>query len=172
MKALPLATGVGLDHAIAWTVDGPRRVRDLIADARALDGHLPPCGYLLNVCQDRYRFAVGFTAGLLAGKVSLQPSSQSEETLRRVMAEHPDVVCLTDADFDSLDMPQVRFPALPEADPKAVEDIPLIPVDRLAAVLFTSGSTGLPQPHRKTWGKLVQNGRVEAMRLGLTERPH
>ena len=172
MNALPLVTGVGLDHTIAWTADGPRRVRDLIADAHALAGHLPPCGHLLNVCQDRYRFAVGFTAGLLAGKVSLQPSSQSEETLRRVMAEHPDVVCLTDTDFDSLDMPQVRFPDALEADPQRVQDIPLIPADRIAAVLFTSGSTGLPQPHRKTWGKLVQNGRVEAVRLGLTGRPH
>lgn len=169
---LPLVTGAGLDHTIAWTVDGPRRVRDLIADAHALNRLLPPCGHLLNVCQDRYRFAVGFTAGLLAGKVSLQPSSQSEETLRRVMAEHPDVVCLTDTAFDSLDMPQVRFPEVLEADAQRVQDIPLIPADRVAAVLFTSGSTGLPQPHRKTWGKLVQNGRVEAIRLGLTVRPH
>src|SRR5690606_7872597 len=170
MNALPLVTGVGLDHTIAWTPGGPRRVRDLIADAHALAQLLPPCGHLLNVCQDRYRFAVGFTAGLLAGKVSLQPSSQSEETLRRVMAEHPDVVCLTDTDFDSLDMPQVRFPDALEADPQRVQDIALIPADRVAAVLFTCGSTGLPQPHRKTWGKLVQNGRVEAVRLGLTKR--
>jgi acyl-coenzyme A synthetase/AMP-(fatty) acid ligase len=88
------------------------------------------------------------------------------------MAEYPDVVCLTDTAFDSLDMPQVRFPERLQADPQQVEDIPLIPADQLAAVLFTSGSTGLPQPHRKTWGKLVQNGRVEAIRLGLTVRPH
>lgn len=172
VNALPLVTGVGLDHTIAWTTDGPRRVRDLIADARALLAHLPPGGHLLNVCQDRYRFAVGFTAGLLTGKVSLQPSSQSEETLRRVMGDHPDVVCLTDTVFDSLDMPQIRFPELPEADPGQVDAIPQFPADRVVAVLFTSGSTGLPQPHRKTWGKLVQNGRVEAIRLGLTERPH
>ncbi|MDO8904407.1 MAG: AMP-binding protein [Hydrogenophaga sp.] len=168
----PLVTGVGLDHTIAWTPGGPRRVRDLIADAQCLAEQLPPCDHLLNVCQDRYRFAVGFTAGLLSGKVSLQPSSQSEETLRRVMTEHPDVVCLTDTDFDSLDMPQFRFPARLEVDPQEVEEIPLIPAERLAAVLFTSGSTGLPQPHHKTWGKLVQNGRVEAIRLGLTVRPH
>lgn len=173
MNAWPLVTGAGLDHTIAWLPDGPRRVRDLIADARALADRLPPGGHLLNVCQDRYRFAVGFTAGLLAGKVSLQPSSQSDETLRRVLADHPDVVCLADAPFDaSLGMPRVMFPELPEADPQAVGEIPLIAADRLAAVLFTSGSTGLPQPHRKTWGKLVQNGRVEAVRLGLAERPH
>ncbi len=175
MSAWPLVTGAGLDHTIAWLPDGPRRVRDLIADARALADRLPPGGHLLNVCQDRYRFAVGFAAGLLTGKVSLQPSSQSDETLRRVMADHPDVLCLTDADapFDaSLDMPRLVFPELPEADPQAVDGIPLIPADQLAAVLFTSGSTGLPQPHRKTWGRLVQNGRVEAVRLGLAERPH
>jgi acyl-coenzyme A synthetase/AMP-(fatty) acid ligase len=172
VNGMPLVSGVGLDHTIAWTPGGPRSVRNLIADALALTEHLPSCDHLLNVCQDRYRFAVGFTAGLLAGKVSLQPSSQSDETLRRVMADHPNVLCLTDSTFDSLDMPQLRFPERLDADPQRVADIPMVPAERLAAVLFTSGSTGLPQPHRKTWGKLVQNGRVEAIRLGLTVRPH
>ena len=31
---------------------------------------------------------------------------------------------------------------------------------------------GLPQAQRKTWGKLVANGRAEAIALGLDRRPH
>lgn len=47
-----------------------------------------------------------------------------------------------------------------------------IPAEQVAARLFTSGSTGLPMPHDKTWGKLVSNGRAEAQRLGLLDSPH
>lgn len=35
--------------------------------------------------------------------------------------------------------------------------MPQIPADRIVARLYTSGSTGTPQPHDKTWGKLVAN---------------
>ena len=44
MSAQPLATALGLDDVVAWLPDGPRRVRDLIADARALAAHLPLAG--------------------------------------------------------------------------------------------------------------------------------
>jgi acyl-coenzyme A synthetase/AMP-(fatty) acid ligase len=172
MNALPLLGHDDLDAVFAWRADGPLRVRDFLAEVAALTARLPAGGALLNVCQDRYRFTVGFAAGLLAGKISLQPASQSAETLRQIRAAHPDVTVLCDAPFDSLDLPRLDYPALPEADPAAITAIPTIAADQIAACLFTSGSTGLPQPHRKTWGKLVRNGRVEAACLGLLERPH
>ncbi len=172
MNALPLISGLDLDGTFAWLPTGPRRVRDFLADARALAERLPAGGALLNLCHDRYRFAVGFAAGLLAGKVSLQPASQSAETLRRIGDDFPDVVCLCDGDFDTQDLPRCDFPDLSAADPGQVADIPRISSDRVAAILFTSGSTGLPQPHRKTWGRLVANGRAEAAALGLDRTPH
>ena len=172
MNALPLISNRGLDAVLAWLPTGPRRVRDFLADADALAARLPAGRALLNVCHDRYRFAVGFAAGLLAGKVSLQPASQSAETLMRIRADFPDVVCLCDDHFDTLDLPRCAFPDLADADPHAVTVIPDIPADRLAAILFTSGSTGLPQPQRKTWGKLAASSRAEATALGLERVPH
>ena len=172
MSTLPLISGRGLDDTLAWLPDGPRRVRDFLADAAALAAILPAGGALLNVCNDRYRFAVGFAAGLVAGKLSLQPSSQSAETLARLHADFPDVVCLTDGDFDTGELPRVDFPARLDADPAAVSAIPRIPAARLAAILFTSGSTGLPQAQAKTWGRLVANGRAGAAALGLDRAPH
>ena len=41
--------------------------------------------------------------------------------------------------------------------------------DRLAAYVFTSGSTGTPLPYKKTWGRLVNCVRLEADRLGLLD---
>ena len=169
---LPLITGLGLDEVFAWLPEGPRRVRDFLAEAEALAARLPAGGALLNLCHDRYRFAVGFAAGLMSGKTSLQPASRSADTLRRIRAEHPDLVCLCDDDVDTLDLPRVAFPDSTAADPRRVAGIARIPADRVAAILFTSGSTGRPQPQAKTWGGLVASGRAEAAALGLDRTPH
>ena len=42
-------------------------------DALSLASTLVPGGHVINVCHDRYLFAVGLAAGLLAGKVMLCP---------------------------------------------------------------------------------------------------
>jgi acyl-coenzyme A synthetase/AMP-(fatty) acid ligase len=46
-------------------------------------------------------------------------------------------------------------------------DIPYLLANQPVADVFTSGSTGLPLAHRKTWGALVRSARAEAQRLGL-----
>lgn len=171
MLHYPIASA-DLDDIVAWLPNGARRLRDLLAEARALAARLPQGGYLLNVCEDRWHFSVGFVAGLLNGMVSLQPSSQSAETLHRLAATYPDLICLTDGHFDSHGLPGIEFPESLPADPEAIDELPDFPADRLAAILFTSGSTGLPQAHAKTWGRLVANGRAGATALGIAGRPH
>jgi len=159
----------------AWRPDGPVSVADYLADAAALAEQLPDAGFLLNLCHDRYHFAVGFAAGLLRGMTSLQPSSQSAETFRSLQSEYPDLICLCDDAADTLDLPRLDFPGLSANTKKGQQaeiSIPPIPTDHVAAILFTSGSTGLPQAQRKTWGKLVANGRAEAIALGLDRQPH
>lgn len=170
MNAVPLLGHASLDQVFAWRPDGPLRAGEFLGDAAALAEQLPPGRYLLNMCEDRYRFAVGFAAGLIGGKVSLQPSSVSPETLRTIRDEYPELLCLCERNFDSLDLPRLEFPQL-GARPR-VQRIPEIPGDRLAACLFTSGSTGRPMPHHKTWGRLVANALSESGRLGLGARPH
>jgi len=172
MSPVPLLGHPSLDDIFAWRPDGPVSVRRFLADAHALSSLLPPGQHLLNVCQDRYHFAVGFAAGLLDSRISLQPASQSATTLRDIRTQAPDLCCLCDAPFASLDLPRLDFPAQLTADPAAINEIPVIAADQVAARLFTSGSTGTPMAHDKTWGKLVHNGRAEAERLGLTRRPH
>ncbi len=41
----------------------------------------------------------------------------------------------------------------------------------MAAIVFTSGSTGQPVPYRKTWGSLVRVALAEIEMLGLRARP-
>lgn len=171
MSALPLISAHGLDDVFAWRAQGPVRVREFLAHAHALVARLPAGGWLLNMCEDRYHFAVGFAAGLLAGKVSLQPSSQSPETLQRLAADYPGVSWLGERADTVPGLPGTVFPDLATLPQSAVSDVPLVDAERVVAILFTSGSTGLPQPHRKTWGRLVLNGRAESTALGLMQRP-
>ena len=160
-----------LDDVLAWRAQRPVRVREFLEDAHALANRLPAGGWLLNLCEDRYHFAVGFAAGLLAGKVSLQPSSQSPETLQRLAADYTGSCWLSEQPDAVPGLPGCRFPDLAALPRAAVHEMPQIDDQRLVAILFTSGSTGLPQPHRKTWGKLVRNGRAEAEALGLLKQP-
>ena len=172
MKRIALLGHASLDDIFAYRPGGALRVRDFLADVEALAAILPAGKYLLNVCQDRYHFTVGLAAGLLSGKVSLQPSSQAAETLRQIQATCPDVFCLCDGEFDHLDLPRLDFPPLVAVNAEKVAKIPSLPAAQEAVQLFTSGSTGSPVAHAKSWGRLVLNGRAEAQRLGLLDQPH
>jgi len=45
-----------------------------------------------------------------------------------------------------------------------------VPENQVAAIVFTSGSTGAPLPYRKTWGSLVRVALAEIQILGLRSR--
>ena len=141
------------------------RAGQFLADAAALAAHLPAGRHVINACADRYRFAVGVAGALLAGKVSLLPPSHTPEVLRHLRAFAPDVFCLTDSPECDLNLPQVRFPQA-SAPPRAWQ-VPHLAPDTPVAYVFTSGTTGVPVPHPKTWGALVRCVRAGAERLEL-----
>ena len=128
---------------------------------------------MLNVCADRYRFTVALAASLLAGKVSLLPPTHTPEVIGRLAAFAPDVFCLTDQEHCDIDLPQVRYRASdePQAAAALLNDwrVPQLDAGQIAAIVFTSGSTGAPLPHRKTWGRLTRCVRDGAERLGLMD---
>jgi acyl-coenzyme A synthetase/AMP-(fatty) acid ligase len=126
--------------------------------------------HVLNACTDRYRFAVGLAAALVAGKVTLLPADLAPETVRRLREFRLDLFCLTDSDHPLLELPRMRYrDAVAMGEPAQGVAVPEIDADRPVAWLFTSGSTGEPVPHLKTWGALVRNVGIEADRLGLRD---
>jgi acyl-coenzyme A synthetase/AMP-(fatty) acid ligase len=132
---------------------------------------LPEARHVLNACTDRYRFTVAFAASLVANKVSLLPSTHTPEVIRQLIEFAPDVFCLTDDPRCQIDLQRVRYPqdAVSLVEEAAVWPPVQIEEERLAAYVFTSGSTGTPLPYRKTWGLLVRCVRLEAERLGLLD---
>lgn len=157
----------------AYRAGQPIEARQLIADAVRLAERLPPGRHVLNACADRYRFTVGFAACLITGRVSLLPPTQTPEIVRRLAAFAPDAFCLTDTEACDIELPQCRFEdCIEEGGSRRTslgQEIPLIPDDQLAAIVFTSGSTGEPLPYRKTWGPLVRCVRAAASRHSLLD---
>jgi acyl-coenzyme A synthetase/AMP-(fatty) acid ligase len=164
---LPLVRALALDEVLAWRPTGPVTVRAFLADAACAARALPSPSWVVNLCEDRYHFAVVFAACLLTGKTSLQPASHSHQTLGQLAADHEGAFAVTDSGFEQLPLPRVAFADLAAGVAEPVETMPMVASDRVVAVLFTSGSTGLPQAHGKTWAMLVANGRAEAEGLGL-----
>jgi acyl-coenzyme A synthetase/AMP-(fatty) acid ligase len=156
---------------VAYRSGKPVLVRHFLADVARVAAALPAGDHVLNVCSDRYRFTVGFAASLVAGKISLLPSTHTPEVIRQLEVFAPDAFCLTDDSACEIELPRILFP---EAATSALskDAVPDIDAGQLAAYVFTSGSTGTPLPYKKTWGRLVRCVRDGAQRLGLLDGRH
>jgi len=142
--------------------------QDFLAHAKHLAMSLPRTRHVLNTCTDRYRFAVGLAACLMSERVSLLPSTHTPQVIAQLAAFAPDSICLTDDPHCDIELPQHHYPdQMPGASDSF--SVPNIPTAQLAAIVFTSGSTGTPLPYNKTWGLLARCVRSGAPRLGLLD---
>ncbi|WP_042301537.1 AMP-binding protein [Paraburkholderia kururiensis] len=174
MSSLPLVSHTSPDQTIAWRDGAPCSVRTFLADVQRLAAVLPAGRHVFNQCTDRYRFAVGLCAAMVAGRISVLPPSHTPAAVRELLAFAPDTFCLHDSDDCAVDLPQFRFPEPPssfDATANPTFSVPQIDASQTVAYLFTSGSTGMPVPHGKRWGALVACLRASAARLGLLDGP-
>ena len=165
-ESIPLLAHASPEAPVANRAGRPITARQFIADVGHLARLIPAGAAVLNDCADRYRFAVGLAAAFTADRISLLPPTHAPEVVRQIRAMHPEAVCLTDQRDCRIELPRIYFPELPTAR-AAPWQVPLIPVERAVADVFTSGSTGLPVPHRKRWGALMRCVQVAAGRLGF-----
>ncbi len=141
-----------------------------VAQARALAATLPDRPQALNICQDRYLAALGFAAALLRGQTTLLCADRSPARLRDLAARYPATYLMDDAAEPLIDLPLATVTLPPHAaDAGASLPVPTIAAEHCAAIAFTSGSTGEPQPHAKPWGALVACARAAAARFGLDD---
>jgi acyl-coenzyme A synthetase/AMP-(fatty) acid ligase len=168
MDTIALLSHATPSAVIAYRAGVPVTARRFLSDAKRLSESLPAGVHVLNVCADRYRFAVGLAACLITRRVSLLPSTRTPEVIRHMLDFAPDAFCLTDDMACDIGLPKVYYPEqLPGED--GGWGVPEIPVAQLAAIVFTSGSTGAPLPFRKTWGRLARCVRDGAPGLGLAD---
>lgn len=141
----------------------PIRRIQFLRDIAALAARLPAHRYVINLCADRYRFAVGLAAALCRQQVSLLPPSDVAGVLEALAATYPDLYALTDTVPPPL--PSVVYPDNLDGG-TAITEMPVLSAAQPALILFTSGSTGRPKPVPKSWGTLVRSARAAGERLG------
>ncbi len=140
----------------------PVTVARFLAEVAALAARLPSKGPVLNFCADRYLALVGFAAALSRGQTTLLSADRTPQRLAEIARQHGARYALADG---AVDLP---LPVLsPEVAPGASAPNPLLPAGAIAAIAFTSGSTGESQPHPKPWGALVAGARAAAARFAV-----
>ncbi len=175
---LPLIAATAPGVLVAFDETRSFDAAHFVHAVRAVALRLPPPSAraaVLNMCANRYQFAIGLGAALVRGLPTLMPASHSAETLSQLRAQFPDVVLFTDsADGVAVtnDLPRVDAINLTVTATESGRDVdnfsvPMIDAAQLAAYVFTSGSTGLPTPHAKHFGALVLNARAEGERFGM-----
>ena len=141
------------------------RVDDFIGQVMRLAAHLPEAGYTINLCDNRYLFTLGFCAALVRGQTNLLPQNRAPATQTLLREQYPDSYVLHDG-LDNLIDPCPAF-NLNQVDlrgePKS--DVPQIPASQLAAIAFTSGSTGQPKANLKPWHTFVTSSRMNAREM-------
>ncbi|TAL82865.1 MAG: acyl-CoA synthetase [Rhodanobacter sp.] len=128
-----------------------------LAHVNAVAALLPRAPAAVNLCEDRYAFTVAFCAIMLRGQINLLPSSRAPQAIDEVMASHPGSYALGDQAIVPAPPGYRLLPALashPAADVSEFPPVPQIPASQVVAIGYTSGSTGSPTAHAKTWGNL------------------
>jgi len=136
-----------------------------LSEIATLADQLPDRLYIVNLCSDRYGFSVALAAALLRSQVTLLPADGSPAAIAQLQADYPALYALTDA-AEPADLPCLRLP-YPTLAQGNHDKIPAFPPEQIAAVLFTSGSTGCPHPSPRRWGRLVAGSLAAGQALGI-----
>lgn len=159
-ERLPLLTLDGeADRPLFWHDAGPISRGRFAAGVAALAERLPARRYAVNLCDDRYAFCTALGAAALCGMTTLLPPSAAPAMIAALRQRYPDAVIFGDEHGHG------EWPVAPRAPAETRRDLPGIPAGQTMALVFTSGSTGEPQSHLKTWRSLHQAGRLIARRL-------
>jgi acyl-coenzyme A synthetase/AMP-(fatty) acid ligase len=168
--SFPFIRHEGGGAVVAYHRGRPVPAEEFLGEVAALAAQLPARGEVVNLCGDRYHFAVAFGAALSRGQVSLLPPSDAPGVLDDIAGQFPGAYFLVDGAAPAVSTPVLRYPE----GRQAIGEAPAIPrfaASQRGAVLFTSGSTGQPKPHARSWGALVASARAAGKAQGITRLP-
>jgi acyl-coenzyme A synthetase/AMP-(fatty) acid ligase len=172
LRALPLLNFADAGRRFAWHAGCAVTLAGFLADVQAVAAVLPAAAAAVNLCEDRYAFLVAFCAVVSRGQTNLLPSSRAPQAVDEVLVAHPGSYALCETQPDPAPRRFVRMPPPAGGDRRGeVPPVPAIPATQVAAIGFTSGSTGQPKPNPKTWRSFhasnANNAAALAAALGL-----
>ncbi len=138
--------------------------KQLLEHANHINHLLSDKKFFINLCHDRYFFAVTYLAAILGNRSNLLPPNQAKITLQTLLQQYPDSICISDRteqlnqDIFQIDksFPETSFTAYSNFNP-----------GQLVSVSFTSGSTGQPKAISKTWREFQTGAKLALQQLEL-----
>lgn len=152
------------EQILAWREGTPITAADFNRDVLRLAKALPEGKQLVNLCEDRYRFMVGYAAAMQRGHVTLMPPNSTPGAINQLLKDNPESYCLTDSTAEGIVIPQLDFEQLLQQQPAPKDErLKPIPAQQAVAIPFTSGSAGKPKANPKRWFNLQQES-ISALR--------
>ncbi len=143
---LPLFAPDHAERPIGFRNGAPVTLAHFQQDVERIAARLPASGYMVNLCEGRYRFVAAYAAAARRRQTVLLPPTRAEQVVSEVQARYPGAYRFTDADVDA---------ALADAvvlAPDARATLPTtLPCEHVVMIGFTSGSTGEPKRFPKRW---------------------
>ncbi len=142
-----------LDGVIAISEGEAIGCGTFLRDVEAWANKFPESSHAINLCVDRYLFMVAFSAVIRRGQCNLLLAGHQPEMIAEALKSYPDAYVICDREISGCEGQIIKIER--KSRPSgAIHIVPDIPEDQLAAVVFTSGSTGTSKPIPKTWGAL------------------
>jgi acyl-coenzyme A synthetase/AMP-(fatty) acid ligase len=169
VKIRPLLGRPDASSACIWRRNRYLSVGSVTAAARRLAAAMPRVRYAFNLCEKLDNFIVASLAALIGRSTIVLPPTRLRYALDELFLDYPESVCLVDSPM-AMGHPMMAVGSWLDCG-VAVEtpsngSWPELADDHPAAIFFTSGSTGVPQPHVKTWGALVDGASTLMRSIG------
>lgn len=138
-----------------WILDrqGGLTQSEFLVRAHALAEKLPARRHAIMLTNGRCEFLIAFCAALIRGLTTLLPVNDTDVAVAELAECYPNCIAMVDRPR-SLAVETVFVGSAPPTK-GGCASIPDVPANHVAAILHTSGSTGEPQAHEKTWGEMV-----------------
>jgi len=174
-----MAKSIKKQHQIDWD-DSPFAILndevisrlDFFKEAVILSNKLPDYHYAINLCKNNYLFALSTLAVILKGQSNILPPNTAPETIDELMLSYSGSYIIEDSDmgcgYFSYKVERASAYYIDMAvlnDAKEIDDL------HIAAIVFTSGSTGKAKPNPKSWGQLSLSSKLTAAQFGFLKPP-
>jgi len=158
------------DQVLAYCNGQAVTVGQFLGEVQALAEDLPAARYVINLCEDRYRFARAFAGAIVAGKTNLLPPNRLDTTIAQLHDHFPGARVISD---DEADAANGKEPETSKSNREAMATptTPEIPAEHLAAIVFTSGSSGQATAVEKPWRTLYESTLINANQMALADGP-
>lgn len=165
---LPVSRGYLPTTPLTWWRGQPVSHQVFAAHVADLANRLPAGGAVLNLCEDRAAFVLGWVAALSRGLATVLPADQTAKTINQAATDSGAVCALIDGKVQEQQCGAVPCLRIGYDKPVVGTNVglPAIAADQTAAILYTSGSTGRPEPLVKHWGGLVSAAHTLGTMLG------